>query len=82
MLHYTRSICHYAEEAESALSSFVGAFCEDTLHSKGLAGKIKRAHEPLERVIDQTDRRIFKNESVPATEKVISFFESYSNIIV
>jgi len=82
MLHYARRVCLYAEEAVSVLSSFTGAACEDTLGSKGIAGKIEKAKDLLERVIDQTDRRIFRKESVPASEKVISFFESHSDIIV
>lgn len=82
MLRYARRVCHYAEEAVSVLSVFAGATGEDTLLSKGLAGKIERARELLEKVIDQTDRRVFKKESVPAAEKVISFFESHSDIIV
>ncbi len=82
MLHYARRVCLYAEEAVSVLSAFTGASCEDTLGSKGLARKIEKAVDLLERVIDQTDRRIFKKETVPAAQKVISFFESHSDIIV
>ncbi len=33
-------------------------------------------------VIDQTERRIFAKEKVPATEKVVSLFEEHSDIIV
>jgi len=33
-------------------------------------------------VIDQTERRIFAKERVPATEKVVSLFEEHSDIIV
>ncbi len=35
-----------------------------------------------ERVIDQTERRVFKGESVPADQKVVSIFEPHSDIIV
>lgn len=34
-----------------------------------------------ERVLDQTRRRIFEGESVPAQEKVVSIFEDHSDII-
>lgn len=33
-------------------------------------------------IIDQTERRVFGKEKVPATEKVISLFEEHSDIIV
>jgi IS5 family transposase len=36
----------------------------------------------LGKVIDQTDRRIFKGERVPASEKIVSFFEDHTEIIV
>lgn len=50
------------------------AFCwiKDVLHYRQL----------LERVIDQTERRVFKNEAVPAAEKIVSLFEPHTDIIV
>ena len=41
-----------------------------------------RAIRILGKVIDQTDRRVFKGESVPASEKIVSFFEDHTDIIV
>ena len=35
----------------------------------------------VEQVIDQTSRRIFDNESVPAAEKLVSIFEPHTDII-
>jgi IS5 family transposase len=35
-----------------------------------------------ERVVDQTRRRVFQGESVPAEEKVVSIFEPHTDIIV
>jgi len=40
-------------------------------------------YKPLiERVIDQTQRRVFQKEKVPATEKIVSLFEEHTDIIV
>ena len=40
-------------------------------------------YKPLiQQVIDQTKRRIFADEKVPATEKVVSIFEEHTDIIV
>lgn len=36
----------------------------------------------LDRVIDQTERRVFGGETVPAAEKVVSLFEPHTDIIV
>ncbi len=33
-------------------------------------------------MINQTDRSVFNNEQVPASEKVVSLFESHTDIIV
>ncbi len=41
-----------------------------------------RYYKPLiERVIEQTERRVFGGETVPAADKVVSLFESHSDII-
>ena len=49
---------------------------------------VARLQEQLEhflgmmaRVLDQTRRRVFEGESVPATEKVVSVFEKHTDII-
>jgi len=34
------------------------------------------------RVVDQTERRVLRGESVPATEKVVSIFEPHTDIII
>ena len=36
----------------------------------------------IERVIDQTERRVFGGEAVPASEKLVSMFETHTDIIV
>jgi IS5 family transposase len=50
--------------------------------------KAKRLHQILEtflprtkQVIDQTTRRIFEGEQVPASEKIVSLFEEHTDII-
>ncbi|OED38061.1 hypothetical protein AB833_21220 [Chromatiales bacterium (ex Bugula neritina AB1)] len=35
----------------------------------------------LQQVIDQTQRRVFNNENVPAAEKIVSLFEPHTDII-
>lgn len=47
------------------------------------AGKELRHYIGLSlRVIDQMERRVFKEESVPSKEKVVSIFEEHTDIIV
>jgi len=82
MLTYAGRVCQYGEEAIPVLSSFIGATAADTLKARGIEARLKKALELLYRVIDQTDRRIFKGEKVPSDQKIISFFEPHSDIIV
>jgi IS5 family transposase len=47
----------------------------------GLAGGLERFAGLVERVVDQTERRVLKGESVPAAEKLVSIFEPHTSII-
>ena len=44
--------------------------------------KVRACNDLLERVVDQTQRRVFGGETVPAQEKVVSLFEPHTDIIV
>ena len=82
LLRYARLVVGYAEEAIPELASYEGSTLTDTFTGKELARKLERAVRILGKVIDQTDRRVFKGEKVPASEKVVSFFEDHTDIIV
>lgn len=82
LVSYAERVATYAVSAIEELSVFKGADMRDTLDAKGLAHNLKRAVGILKKVIDQAVRRIFKGEKVPASEKVVSFFEDHTDIIV
>lgn len=44
--------------------------------------EIKTVLELAKRVVDQTERRVLRGESVPANEKIVSIFEPHTDIIV
>ena len=48
----------------------------------GYALQLKHYLGLTRQVIDQTERRVFKEEKVPAAEKVVSIFEPHTDIIV
>lgn len=81
MLHYARLVTGYSEAAMESLASFTGTTAQDALSAKGISEKIRKALELLKRVIDQTERRVLNKEQVPASEKVVSFFEPHTDII-
>jgi IS5 family transposase len=82
LLHYARQVVGYAEGAIPELASYEGHTLTDTFTGHELARRLERAVRILGKVIDQTDRRIFKGEKVPSSEKVVSFFEDHTDIIV
>jgi IS5 family transposase len=55
---------------------------EGTEISIKLAYEMERYIELGKRVIDQTQRRVFAEEKVPASEKVVSIFEDHTDVIV
>lgn len=49
---------------------------------RGTFGTLDELFDKLERVLNQTERRVIQGESVPASEKIVSIFESHCDIIV
>jgi IS5 family transposase len=82
LLHYAGLVKGYAESAIPELTDYEGHSLEDTFAGRELARRLIRAVRILGKVIDQTERRVFKGENVPASEKIVSFFEDHTDIIV
>ncbi|MHB1013904.1 MAG: ISNCY family transposase [Desulfurivibrionaceae bacterium] len=82
LIIYASKAREYALAAIPKLSSHQARERTEFYAGKVLAEKLARAVGILGKVIDQTDRRIFKGEQVPASEKVVSFFEDHTDIIV
>ena len=82
LLHYAGLVKGYAKAAIPELVVYEGHTLTDTFAGRELARKLERALGILTKVIDQADRRVFKGEKVPASEKIVSFFEDHTDIIV
>jgi IS5 family transposase len=82
LLIYAGKAREYALEAIPELLNHQGQSVSELFAGKVLAEKLARAVGLLEKVISQTERRVFKGETVPASEKVVSFFEEHTDIIV
>ncbi|MBV5344065.1 MAG: ISNCY family transposase, partial [Rhodoferax sp.] len=82
LLLYAAKVRGYALVAIPELSAHQAREAVDFFAGKVLAEKLARAVGLLDKVIDQTDRRVYKGERVPASEKVVSFFEDHTDIIV
>jgi transposase, IS5 family len=76
LVQITRWTMQYASHAASVLEKVVDfkawALADELNHYLTLANK----------VVDQTERRVFREESVPAQEKLVSIFEPHTDIIV
>ncbi len=83
MLKYAYKVCAYGEPAAVELHYFEGGSdVLDVFRARNLAEEIARAIRLLRKVIDQTEKRVLRNEKVPASEKVVSLFETHTDIIV
>jgi len=82
LLVYAGKVRGYAVAAIPELYAHKGQDISELCAGRVLAEQLERAVGILGKVIDQTDRRVFKNENVPASEKVVSFFEDHTDIIV
>ncbi len=54
----------------------------DSLPAQQWRQEVEHYRSLLLKVIDQTERRVFNDESVPAAEKIVSLFEPHTDIIV
>jgi IS5 family transposase len=82
LLAYAHRAAGYAVAAIAELQGFAGSTFPDTIAAQALAVKLERAVGILKKVIDQTERRVIGGEKVPASEKIVSFFEEHTDIIV
>lgn len=82
LLLYAGKVREYALAAIPELAAHQSTEITELFAGKVLAEKLMRAVDLLGRVIEQTERRVFKKEQVPASEKVVSFFEEHTDIIV
>ena len=82
LLLYAGKVRAYALAAIPELSSHQSTEMAELFAGRVLAEKLARTVDLLGRVMDQTERRVIKKEHVPASEKVVSFFETHTDIIV
>ena len=81
-----RAACHREEPWFSyVLEQLKNVDCADlkeALLAQAIELGIKDVLALGKRVVDQTERRVLRGESVPATEKIVSTFEPHTDIII
>jgi IS5 family transposase len=81
-MKYANRVCGYAQTALPIIEKACCRSPEEQATLDKLVAKIKKARALLLSVINQTERRVIKKESVPSGDKVTSFFETHTDIIV
>jgi transposase, IS5 family len=82
LLSLARRVQGYAQQARAELQGLVGADLAETIAARQIVAQLERAVSLLKRVLSQTERRVMRGEKVPAGEKVVSFFECHTDVIV
>ena len=82
LLSLARRVAGYARQAIAELKGFVGADLAETIAAHKILAQLERAVSLLPRVLSQTERRVIRGEKVPAGDKVVSFFECHTDVIV
>jgi transposase, IS5 family len=82
LVDYAGKAVGYALAAIPVLDRYKGNDVRDMFTAMHLARQLERAVGLMKKIISQTERRVFKGEKVPASEKIISLFEDHSDIIV
>ena len=82
LLIVTKKTVNYAETAVSLLETSSFELPSQMVSAKSMVEDLCQLIELTEKVISQTVRRIINEETVPASEKVVSIFEPHTDIIV
>jgi transposase, IS5 family len=82
LLNLAGRVRGYALAAIPILYDYMHIDEAERLRAQAVAKKLEEAVGLLTRIMDQTERRVLRKESVPAEEKVVSFFEYHTDIIV
>ena len=82
LLSLARRVQGYARQAIAELKGFAGANLGETIAAHKILEQLERAVSLLKRVLSQTERRVIRKEKVPAGEKLVSFFECHTDVIV
>jgi transposase, IS5 family len=82
LLNLASRVRGYAWMAIPILHGYLHEDPAECLRAQALAKRLEEAAGILTRVMGQTERRVLHGEAVPAGEKVVSFFEGHTDIIV
>jgi len=81
LLDIASQVRGYALDAIEVLESFVSSEIMQILEAHAVAEELEKVVGILDKVMDQTRRRVIEGEKVPAADKMVSFHECHTDII-
>jgi len=82
LLKMTELTVGYAEKALPYVDAYAPDSLEDMLEQARIFDGIQHYLPLARRVIDQARRRVLQGENIPAAEKLLSIFETHTDIII
>lgn len=82
LVKMTEDTLRQAERVAAELDNVQCSTPMDVALAMALAGEIRHFVPLANMVLSQTERRVFRGESVPAEQKVVSIFEPHTDIII
>lgn len=81
LIEITENTIGYSEKGLKALASYTGLTLNEQVLMADLVQQLKHYLPLARQIVCQTRRRVLEGESVPAQEKIVSIFESHTDII-
>ena len=82
LLKVAKKTYRYGRAAVERLQQLPFSGVADIVGAQALAQELNAFLDSMARVIDQTTRRVIQGEKVPASEKLVSIFETHTDILV
>lgn len=82
LLNVTRWTMAHAESVSSQLEQAKFGDLQEAVKADAIRCELENCVNLAQKVCWQTERRVLDGESVPATEKIVSIFETHTDIIV
>jgi len=82
LLKVTKKTAGQAESTITALAEVPPDSITQMAQVEALAAELRHYVDLARRVISQTERRVFDDEKVPASEKLVSIFEEHTDVII
>ena len=82
LVKVTKKTVGQAESVLNALAEVVPGSIAQMAQVEALSSDLRHYVDLAGRVIWQTERRVFDNEKVPASEKLVSIFEEHTDVII